>query len=109
MKYTLNKKDTGRKTGRYHYTVTDETGAITSERNSDRDYVACTFDGSFYFGRLDLIGGGDHGKQIKYAQGWGRDAKMKLVPNMQQPDEDRLEKLNRIAYLAPQPYPLQLV
>jgi hypothetical protein len=100
MKYTLTKKLTGNKATPFHYIVTDETGAIISERKSAREYVACTFDGSYYFGRLDLIGGGDHGKSIKYAQGWGRDAKGKLVPNMQEPDEDRLEKLNRIAYLA---------
>lgn len=100
-KFTLNVKVTNNKAGKYHYTVTDETGAIISERKSNREYVACTADGSFYFGRLDLIGGGDHGKQIKYAQGWGRDAKDKLVPNMHEPRPDHLEKLNAIAYLAP--------
>jgi hypothetical protein len=99
-KYTLTKKDTGHKSGRFVYTVTDETGAVISTRKSDREYAACTADGSFYFGRLDLIGGGDHGKQIKFAQGWGRDAKNKMVPNMHEPDATRLESLNAIAYLA---------
>lgn len=99
MTYTLSVKETGSKAAKYHYAVTDQDGNIISERKSKRQYVACTFDGSFYFGRLDLIGQGDHGKQIKYAQGWGRNQRDKLVPNMHEPNEDRLEKLLRIAYL----------
>ncbi len=64
-KYTLTKTDTGRKSGRFHYTITDDAGQILSERKSDRDYVAATINGQYYFGRLDLIGKGDHGKQVK--------------------------------------------
>jgi hypothetical protein len=67
MTYTLNVKRTGNKAGRYHYTVTDETGKFISERKSNRQYVACTIDGNFYFGRLDLIGKGEHGKRLKHA------------------------------------------
>lgn len=33
-------------------------------KNVRRDYVACTANGEFYFGRLDLIGKGDHGKGL---------------------------------------------
>lgn len=45
-------------------TVTDEKGNVISTRTSARDYVACTANGEFYFGRLDLIGKGDHGKWL---------------------------------------------
>jgi hypothetical protein len=68
MKYTLNVKETGNKAAKYHYTVTDETGKVISERKSNREYVACTIGGGYYFGRLDLIGKGDHGKALK--NGW---------------------------------------
>lgn len=80
--YNLNKKDTGRKSGRFHYTITDATGKILSERKSDREYVAATINGQYYFGRLDLIGKGDHGKQVKI-----------LAPDQQTP----------IAYLVAEP------
>jgi hypothetical protein len=66
MTYTLNCKETGNKAARYHYTVTDEAGNIISERKSNRQYVACTIYGEFYFGRLDLIGKGDHGRRLKF-------------------------------------------
>lgn len=62
-KYILSKKAKGKK---YQYTVTDEKGNVVSTRTSARDYVACTADGSFYFGRLDLIGKGDHGKRLNH-------------------------------------------
>ena len=62
-KYILSKKAKGKK---YQYTVTDEKGNVVSTRTSARDYVACTADGSFYFGRLDLIGKGDHGKRLSH-------------------------------------------
>ena len=65
MKYILNVKETGNKAAKFHYTITDENGVIISERKSSREYVAATIDGRFYFGRLDLIGKGDHGKGLK--------------------------------------------
>ena len=41
MGIILQKKDTGRKHGRYRYRVIDEaTGEIISERSSNRQYVA---------------------------------------------------------------------
>ena len=62
-KYILVKKVKGKK---YEYQVIDaDSKAIVSKRTSAREYVACTADGSFYFGRLDLIGKGDHGKQLR--------------------------------------------
>jgi len=87
MTYKLTKTETGNKSARFHYVVTDEAGNIISERKSDRDYVACTINGQFYFGRLDLIGKGDHGKQLKQEDGyrWQRDRfgryKMVFDPN----------------------------
>ena len=62
-KYILSKKAKGKK---YRYTVTDEKGNVISTRTSARDYVACTANGEFYFGRLDLIGKGIHGKDLGY-------------------------------------------
>lgn len=66
MNYKLTVTETGNKAGKFHYQVIDETGAVISERKSNREYVACTIHGQYYFGRLDLIGKGDHGKQIKW-------------------------------------------
>jgi hypothetical protein len=66
MKYILNVTVTGNKAGKFHYTITDETGKVISERKSNREYVAATINGQYYFGRLDLIGKGDHGKQVKF-------------------------------------------
>lgn len=48
----------------FKYDVVDESGSIVSTRTSKRDYVACTSNGEFYFGRLDLVGKGDHGRAI---------------------------------------------
>lgn len=62
-KYILSKQVKGKK---YLYTVKDENGNVVSTRTSARNYVACTADCSFYFGRLDLIGKGDHGKRLSH-------------------------------------------
>ena len=51
----------------FQYTVTDESGNIISTRTSKNQYVACTVNGEFYFGRLDLIGQGYHGKLLNRA------------------------------------------
>lgn len=62
-KFKLTRKQKGDK---FVYTVTDERGNVISTRTSKRDYVACTVNGEFYFGRLDLIGKGAHGISISY-------------------------------------------
>lgn len=67
MKYILSKQAKGKK---FQYTVTDENGNIVSTRTSARDYVACTADGNFYFGRLDLIGKGEHGRLLRHFTEW---------------------------------------
>lgn len=46
------------------YQVIDETGKVISSRTSTRNYVACTINGAMYFGRLDLIGKGEHGQVL---------------------------------------------
>lgn len=61
--YTLTKNVL--KNGKFKYVVTDQNGNVISDRTSARDYVACTACMRMCFGRLDLIGKGDHGKYIK--------------------------------------------
>lgn len=65
MEYKLIVKETGSKSGKYFYQVVDETGKVIKERKSNREYVACTVFDNFYFGRLDLIGKGDHGRMMR--------------------------------------------
>lgn len=63
--FILTKTAKGKK---FQYQVIDTTtNEVISSRTSARDYVACTTNGEFYFGRLDLIGKGDHGKQLSWA------------------------------------------
>jgi hypothetical protein len=69
MKYTLKKTETTRKAGKFFYEVMDENGNIISTRSSNREYNACTINGEFFFGRVDLIGKGDHGRMLKYYKG----------------------------------------
>ena len=64
--YTLEVIETGKAAATYHYQVKDQDGKVITERKSNREYVAATIDGAFYFGRLDLVGKGAHGAQIKY-------------------------------------------
>mgnify|MGYP000940832700 CR=1 FL=1 len=65
MTYILTKTETGKKAGKYLYTVKNQFGEVITERTSNRDYVACTIDGRFFFGRTDLIGKADHGRYVK--------------------------------------------
>lgn len=59
---------TALKNGKTLYQVINENGEVISKRTSTRKYVACTIDGSIYFGRLDLIGKGDHGTALANIQ-----------------------------------------
>lgn len=65
-KYTLFRTLTGNKKSCFKYQVADAFGNILAERLSNREYVACTIDGEYFFGRVDLIGKGDHGRSVKY-------------------------------------------
>lgn len=57
----LTKAPKGKK---FIYEIKNEAGEIKAQRISERDYVACTADGSMFFGRRDLIGKGEHGRQL---------------------------------------------
>jgi len=63
--YKLTVTETNNKACKYIYRVVDADNAVLTERRSNRVYVACTLNGAFFFGRLDLIGKGDHGRTIK--------------------------------------------
>lgn len=82
--FKLSVTETGNKAAKYLYQVIDAEGNIVSERRSNREYVACTASGEFYFGRLDLIGKGDHGRYLKYAD--------------QNKKQEIAQKLTQIAY-----------
>ena len=100
MKYILKVTETKNKSGRFHYQVIDESGKIISERRSNREYAACTADGQYYFGRLDLIGKGDHGRTIKFYQdkkAHGYPANTPEYISRVDPDK-ALQRLNSIAY-----------
>ena len=92
--YKLNKVQKGRK---FEYTVTDEVGTIISQRMSARDYVACTANGEFYFGRLDLVGKGDHGKAIACSAKAKDDQKGSATHRSY--FAQRFDEINKIAYL----------
>ncbi|CAB4136285.1 hypothetical protein UFOVP579_47 [uncultured Caudovirales phage] len=66
MNYKLKVKETNNKTAKYHYQVINENGEVITERKSNREYVACTINGEYFFGRFDLIGKGDHGRALKH-------------------------------------------
>jgi hypothetical protein len=61
----LIKQETGKKSSKFFYSIVDENGNVLKTRSSNREYVAATKCGSFFFGRLDLIGKGDHGRFMK--------------------------------------------
>jgi hypothetical protein len=66
MNYKLKVTETNNKSGKFMYQVIDESGNVISSRSSNREYVACTIDAFYFFGRVDLIGKGDHGRNIKH-------------------------------------------
>jgi hypothetical protein len=62
--------------------------------------VACTADGNFYFGRLDLIGKGDHGRALK--QGTSESYVSYMKDQLHYTTDqimDGMRRLNSIAYL----------
>jgi hypothetical protein len=64
----LIKQETGKKSAKFNYSIVDENGNVLQTRSSNREYVAATICGTFFFGRLDLIGKGDHGRYIRDCQ-----------------------------------------
>ncbi len=103
--YNLSKEQKGKN---FLYTVTDINGNVISKRTSKREYVACTADGQYYFGRMDLIGKGDHGRRISFVssilvnpQKAYTDWKIKTctLEYFTADYQKRLDALNQIAYL----------
>ena len=103
--HTLKKTETGRKSASYLYEVMDQDGKVISTRESNRDYVACTSNGAYYFGRLDLIAKGDHGKELRnYSQGYverGRGYRKTryVLPQNEEQRQENLDRLKSIAVL----------
>lgn len=60
--YTLTRVKKGSK---WLYEIKDNNGNVVATRTSARDYAAATINGEFFFGRVDLIGKGDHGKALR--------------------------------------------
>lgn len=60
--YTLTRVKKGSK---WLYEIKDNNGNVVASRTSARDYEAATINGEFFFGRVDLIGKGDHGKALR--------------------------------------------
>ena len=84
--YTMTKTAKGKQG--FLYEIFNAAGEKISSRTSKRDYVAATACGAFFFGRLDLIGKGDHGRYLKNFAETGR--------------TEELERYSRIAYLQEQ-------
>lgn len=66
--FTLTVRETGNKAGKFHYQILDAAGNVRAERKSNRVYVAATICGGYFFGRIDLIGKGDHGRNLKFCE-----------------------------------------
>jgi hypothetical protein len=64
----LIKQETGKKSAKFLYSIVDENGNVLTTRSSNREYVAATICGKFFFGRLDLIGKGDHGRYMNWTK-----------------------------------------
>lgn len=71
------------------YRVIDETGKEISHRVSAREYVACTINGEYYFGRLDLIGKGEHGQMLSRIE----DYKVNTLEKYEKIIRDRIREI----------------
>jgi hypothetical protein len=105
--YTLTK--TQLKNGKFEYCVIDQDNNVIAKRISFNHYVACTTNGKYFFGRLDLIGKGEQGqilnnceKDLKLTesefQNMGR-SKYYTYDEMIESCKKTIIKLNTIAYL----------
>lgn len=104
--FTLTKNQL--KNGKFQYIVTDQNGNVISTRTSLNHYVACTANGGFYFGRLDLIGKSKHGSFLTHTEAElkttpeqynARKFKVGTFDDMIENAKKCLETLNSIAYL----------
>lgn len=103
--YKLSKEQIGKS---FLYTVTDENNNVLSKKLSKRNYVACVARGDYYFGRLDLIGKGDHGKNLSRVRAILQNPKKAYaewrvtqysLEDFTSDFKRRLAELNEIAYL----------
>lgn len=85
------------KGNKYLYEVKNEAGKVVAKRLSSRDYVACTSNGELFFGRIDLIGKGEHGRQLSMYQKGTQD--MKEKESFRKWCAESLEIISNIAYL----------
>lgn len=104
--YKLIKIETGKKTQKYIYNIVDASGKIIVSRGSNRDYVAATSDGGYFFGRIDLIGKGDHGRNMNYiketiSNGFSKYEKNKKLTEqeIEKYKNDLIKHYTTIAYL----------
>ena len=105
--YTLTK--TQLKNGKYEYCVLDQDNNVITKRISSNNYVACTFNGKYFFGRLDLIGKGEHGqrlnnceKKLKLTESEYQNSaysKYSTYDEMVESAKNMITKLSTIAYL----------
>ena len=104
MNYELKVTEINTKGAKFLYEVIDEVGNIISQRKSNREYVACTIKGSFYWGRLDLIGKGDYKKILDWAQ--QRSVATKFPENyyseqtLEEYNKEGLEDFNNLSNIA---------
>lgn len=70
--YTLARVKKGSK---WLYQIEDNNGNVVATRTSARDYEAATINGEFFFGRVDLIGKGDHGKALRVFENYSANPK----------------------------------
>lgn len=91
-KYTLTKKELNN--GYKLYAVMNVEGEILSTRKSKRDYVACTINGGFYFGRINLVNknGRARAKRLQNAYDLLADPRKRY---------ESLLKLQKTAYVKP--------
>ncbi|MCD8286214.1 MAG: hypothetical protein LUD50_03190 [Clostridia bacterium] len=64
--YTLRKETL--KDGSFLYSVLDESGNVIKTRKTGHEYVACCVFDNLFFGKVSLIGKGEHARRIAYAK-----------------------------------------
>ena len=85
------------KGNKYLYEVKNNEGVVLAKRLSSRDYIACTSNGELFFGRMDLIGKGEHGRQLSMYEKGAQD--MKEKESFRKWCAESLEIIRNIAYL----------
>ena len=71
MAYRLQVRENLLGGGKYIYEIVDSEGEVLKRRISNRVFVAATIDAEFFFRSLDLIGEGDHGRDVQQCKNQG--------------------------------------